>query len=181
MLQYSLEQTHQCRLLDAAYLILTQVKTSCILNENEYYEVLTGSRKTTKTAASVRSQAFLRIWWNSGHPLVRKRSTWIPIQHKVLPTILRRLRPLEAYPEVPRLVTHYGVDWPELLGHLDMRQWYQMTAVKSEKNVLENFSVVCQGFFSACDSGVTSKSWGRKEWSIQSCRAHGQIETGFLD
>ena len=55
MLQYSLEQTHQCRLLDTAYLILTQVKTSCILNENEYYEVLTGSCKTTKTAASVRS------------------------------------------------------------------------------------------------------------------------------
>lgn len=61
MLQYTLEQTHQCRLLDTAYLILTQVKTSCILNENEYYEVLTGSCKTTKTAASVRSQASLRI------------------------------------------------------------------------------------------------------------------------
>lgn len=51
MLQYSLEQTHQCRLLDTAYLILTQVKTSCILNEKEYYEVLTGSCKTTKDSS----------------------------------------------------------------------------------------------------------------------------------
>ena len=51
MLQYSLEQTHQCRLLDTAYLISTQVKTSCILNENEYYEVLTGSCKTTKDSS----------------------------------------------------------------------------------------------------------------------------------
>lgn len=61
MLRYYLEQTHQRRLLNTAYLILTQVKTSCILNENEYYEVLTGPCKTTKTAASVRSQAFWRI------------------------------------------------------------------------------------------------------------------------
>lgn len=51
MLQYSLEQTHQCRLLDTAYLISTQVKTSFILNENEYYEVLTGSCKTTKDSS----------------------------------------------------------------------------------------------------------------------------------
>ena len=124
ILRYYLEQTHQCRLLNTAYLILTQVKTSCILNENEYYEVLTGPCKTTKTAASVRSQAFLRIWWHSGHLLVRKRCTWIPMQRKVLPAIFRRLRPLEACPEVPRLVTHYGVEWPELLGHPDMRELY---------------------------------------------------------
>lgn len=61
MLQYSLEQTHQRRLLYIAFHILTEVEISCLLNGNENYEVLTGSCKTTKALVFVRSRGSLRI------------------------------------------------------------------------------------------------------------------------
>ena len=61
MLQYSPEQIHQCRLLYIALYILTEVEISCLLNGNEYYEILTGSCKTTKTSVFVRSRHSLRI------------------------------------------------------------------------------------------------------------------------